>query len=39
LNDDHPLPKSMEQQPSSSTCQDGVPNKIKWCKPTINATN
>jgi len=27
LNDDHPLPKAMEQWPSSSTCHDGVPNK------------
>jgi hypothetical protein len=24
LNDDHPLPKSMEQQPSSSTCKGEV---------------
>ncbi len=29
LNDDHPLPKSMEQRPSSSTCQGGVPDKKK----------
>ncbi len=29
LNDDHPLPKSMEQRPCSSTCQGGVPNKEK----------
>jgi hypothetical protein len=24
LNDDHPQPESMEQQPSNSTCQGGV---------------
>ncbi len=29
LNDDQPLPKSMEQRPSSSTCQGGVLYKKK----------
>jgi hypothetical protein len=27
LNDDHPQPESMEQQPSNSTCQGGVLDK------------